>query len=85
MRFQEELKCKSREQIWNEYCGYLDLSLPTYVCAAPPAGGTAQTVERKPPWANDAARAKPKKSEELRHMLPLTSYRDYALFAAKAK
>ena len=31
MRFDEKLKKYSREQLWQEYCGYLDMTLPEYM------------------------------------------------------
>ena len=31
MRFEEKLKKYSAENIWNEYCGFLDLSMDEYM------------------------------------------------------
>ena len=31
MRFDEKLKKYSREQLWQEYCGYLDMTLAEYM------------------------------------------------------
>ena len=31
MRFEEKLKRCSREQLWQEYCGFLDMSLAEYM------------------------------------------------------
>ena len=31
MRFEEKLKKLTQEQIWNEYCGFLDLSMDAYM------------------------------------------------------
>ena len=31
MRFQEKLSEYSKEEIWNEYCGFLDLDIEEYM------------------------------------------------------
>ncbi len=31
MRFEEKLKNRSSQQIWQEYCGFLDLDLDGYM------------------------------------------------------
>ena len=31
MRFEDKLKKYSREQLWQEYCGFLDMSLDDYM------------------------------------------------------
>lgn len=79
MRFQEELKCKSREQIWNEYCGYLDLSLSEYMYVQ-----HHLLAEQLRLWNESSLGQallhgqRPKNADELRRMLPLTRYHDYA-------
>ena len=31
MTFQQKLKTLSKTELWNEYCGYLDLSIDEYM------------------------------------------------------
>ena len=31
MKFEEKLKKKRSEEIWNEYCGFLDLNISEYM------------------------------------------------------
>ena len=31
MKFEDKLKTRSRDDVWNEYCGFLDLSMDEYV------------------------------------------------------
>lgn len=31
MKFEDKLKARSREDVWNEYCGFLDLSMDEFV------------------------------------------------------
>ena len=79
LRFEAKLKKQPRAQLWGEYCGYLDLSLKDYMfmqhrllqeqLACWSGSGLGQQLLRG---------RRPENFEELRAMLPLTSYEDYA-------
>lgn len=79
MTFQQKLRKFSKQQLWNEYCGYLDLNIKEYMyiqrrlmqeqinswCAS----GLGKSI-----YKADA----PESIEEFLRSMPLTSYEDYA-------
>lgn len=79
MRFKEKLKKCSSKEIWDEYCGFLDLSMDEYMqiqnrlldeqveCFS--KCGLGQRIMHG---------AKPSSTEEFRRQIPLTTYEDYA-------
>ena len=79
MRFEDKLKKCSHEQLWQEYCGFLDMSLSDYMYTQ-----RRLMEEQLVLWsASGLGRKllngqKPKNIDELRQMLPLTTYADYA-------
>lgn len=79
MRFEEKLKRCSREQLWQEYCGFLDMSLAEYMYTQ-----RRLMEEQLALWcASGLGRqllrgSHPRNLDELRQMLPLTTYADYA-------
>lgn len=79
MRFEEKLKKNSREALWKEYCGFLDLSLEDYMYIQ-----RRLMEEQLALWANCPlgrtllGSKSPRTIDELRAQLPLTSYADYA-------
>lgn len=79
MRFEEKLKKYSAENIWNEYCGFLDLSMDEYMNIQ-----TRLMEEQIFMWENCELGKKllngkrPHSIEEFREMVPLTTYEDYA-------
>lgn len=79
MRFEEKLKRTSREQLWREYCGFLDMSLSEYMYTQ-----RRLMEEQLHLWAESALGRRlldgktPGSIEELRQQLPLTTYDDYA-------
>lgn len=79
MRFEDKLKRCSREQLWQEYCGFLDMSLAEYMYTQ-----RRLMEEQLALWcASGLGRqllrgSHPRNLDELRQMLPLTTYADYA-------
>ncbi len=79
MRFDERLKSVSHRQLWQEYCGFLDMSLEDYMYVQ-----QRLMAEQMHYWCESPlgqkllAGKKPDTIDELRDMLPLTSYEDYA-------
>lgn len=79
MRFEEKLKKNSRDQIWQEYCGFLDMSLGDYMYVQ-----RNLMQEQMQLWKESGIGKKilngrtPGTLEELRDQMPLTTYADYA-------
>ena len=79
MKFEEKLKKKRSEEIWNEYCGFLDLNISEYM------GMQKRLMEEQLfLWGNSELGKRLLKGrrihsiEELRESFPLTTYEDYA-------
>lgn len=79
MRFEEKLKKCRAEDIWNEYCGFLDLSMEEYMNIQ-----NRLMEEQLFLWENsDLGRKllkgkRPHSIKEFREVFPLTEYEDYA-------
>ena len=79
MTFQQELRKFSKQQLWNEYCGYLDLSITEYMYIQ-----RRLMEEQIGLWSNSVlgqsilGDKRPKNLDEFRRDVPLTSYEDYA-------
>lgn len=79
MNFKEKLACQTPEQIWQEYCGFLTLSVEEYLQVQ-----NRLMQEQMELWcASELGKrilqgARPKTVEEFRRMVPLTNYEDYA-------
>jgi GH3 auxin-responsive promoter len=79
MNLEEKFRNKLYDQIWQEYCGFLDLSLPQYMEIQ-----NRLMLEQIELYANcELGRRimkgkKPANVDEFRRMVPLTTYDDYA-------
>ena len=79
MRFEEKLKKMNKDQLWQEYCGFLDMSLSEYMYTQ-----RRLMEEQLSLWCSSGLGkellhgAQPRTVDELRKMLPLTTYEDYA-------
>ena len=79
MRFQEKLHEYSKEEIWEEYCGFLTLSTEEFMNIQ-----NRLLLEQMDLWCNSSLgqsilRGKqPRTIDEFREMVPLTTYEDYA-------
>ncbi|MFQ7398598.1 MAG: GH3 auxin-responsive promoter family protein, partial [Neglectibacter sp.] len=75
----EMLKKKQYREIWEQYCGFLDLDLPGYMKIQ-----NRLLLEQIGLWADSQLGRsilkgkQPKTVEEFRRMVPLTTYEDYA-------
>ena len=79
MRFEDKLKKCSREQLWQEYCGFLDMSLADYMYTQRRLMEEQLTLWSASGLGKLLLRGKqPRTLEELRQCLPLTTYADYA-------
>ena len=79
MKFQDKLKKRTKEQVWQEYCGFLDLSLPEYMYIQ------RRLMEEQLRLWRDSGLGKlllngayPETIDQLREQMPLTRYDDYA-------
>ncbi len=79
MRFQEKIRNYSKEDIWREYCGFLDLSIEDYM-----AMQRRLFEEQIRFWSSSEIGRrildgkKPETIEQFRETVPLTTYDDYA-------
>lgn len=79
LRFQEKLRNYSKEELWKEYCGFLDISLDEFMDMQ-----TRLLAEQIEIWSGCALGqgilkgCKPRGLTEFRSMVPLTTYEDYA-------
>ena len=79
MRFQEKLRRYSKAEIWEEYCGFLDMTMEEYMKMQ-----KRLVAEEIKLWCGSALGKRilngkcPGTREEFRAMVPLTTYDDYA-------
>lgn len=79
MRFQEKLHEYTKEEIWDEYCGFLTMTPAEFMNIQ-----RRLLMEQMEIWTESALGQrilkgnKPKTIEEFRQMVPLTTYEDYA-------
>lgn len=79
MRFQEKIRTDSKERIWQEYCGFLDLTMEEYmVIQRRLAMEQIQGWSRSPLGQRFLMGKNPQSLDEFRTMVPLTTYADYA-------
>ena len=79
MTFQQKLRKFSKQQLWNEYCGYLDLSITEYMYIQRRLMEEQISLWSKSVLGQSILGGKmPKTLEEFRREVPLTSYEDYA-------
>lgn len=79
MRFQEKLRQYSKGELWQEYCGFLDLSMEEYMTMQ-----KRLLMEELEIWSSCELGKRilkgktPHTLEEFRQLVPLTTYEDYA-------
>lgn len=79
MRFQEKLHEYSKEEIWEEYCGFLTLSMEDFMSIQ-----KRLLLEQIELWSTSSLGQSilmgkyPRSINEFREMVPLTTYEDYA-------
>lgn len=79
LKFEQKLKSLSQDEIWQEYCGFLDLSIDEYMQIQ-----TRLMNEQISLWSNCTLGKRFLKGrkidtiEEFRQLVPLTTYEDYA-------
>lgn len=79
MNFEEKLKLKQYQQLWQEYCGFLDLSIEEYMYIQNRLMEEQMELWSASPLGKRILKGKePKTIEEFRAELPLTTYQDYA-------
>ncbi|WKY46510.1 GH3 auxin-responsive promoter family protein [Eubacteriaceae bacterium ES3] len=79
MKFEEKLKKQRRDEIWNEYCGFLDLDLNGYMEIQNRLMEEQISLWGRSELGKQILKGKnPTSIENFRHLLPLTTYSDYA-------
>ncbi|MBK5244986.1 MAG: GH3 auxin-responsive promoter family protein [Eubacteriaceae bacterium] len=79
MKFEEKLKNGQYEMLWQEYCGFLDLDMDSYMSIQ-----NRLMLEQISLWSNCELGKqildgkKPETIDEYRKMMPLSTYGDYA-------
>lgn len=79
MKFEEKLKSRDSQLIWNEYCGFLDLDITQYMEIQ-----NRLMEEQLEEWSRCSlgrkliGRRKINTVEDFRELFPLTTYKDYA-------
>lgn len=79
MQFEEMLKKKEYKELWDAYCGFLDLTIEEYMCIQ-----TRLLEEQLGVWLSSRLGKKIMQERELgslsdfRKIIPLTTYEDYA-------
>jgi hypothetical protein len=79
MRLEEKLKRFSSDKIWDEYCGFLDMSLSDYMFVQ-----NRLMKEQMDKWCKSGLGKLligdfiPETIDEFRERMPLTKYEDYA-------
>lgn len=86
MRFQEKLHTYSKDELWAEYCGFLNLSTSEFMSIQ-----KRLLLEQMDLWCSSELGQSilkgrhPKTVEEFRSMVPLTTYEDYAPYLLAKK
>lgn len=79
MRFEDKLRLNTPEDLWNEYCGFLDLSMEEYMNIQNRLLKEQIRLMADCPLGQRLFKnGVPKDVEEFRTKVPLTSYSDYA-------
>ena len=78
MKFEEKLKKKSKKEIWDEYCGFLELSMDEYMEIQQKLLKEQLEIFSNCDLGQRFLKGKmPKTVEEFRQMIPITTYYDY--------
>lgn len=79
MRFEDKRKTYSKQEIWEEYCGFLDLSLQDFMQIQHRLLQEQITLWSQSPLGKDILKGRIITSyEDFQRYVPLTSYEDYA-------
>ena len=79
MTFQDKLRNREYDRIWQEYCGFLDLDIKSYMEIQNRLLEEQIRLWCSCPLGQQITKGRtPKTIEEFRQMVPLTTYEDYA-------
>ena len=74
MRFQEKIRNYSKEEIWREYCGFLDMSMEEYMAVQRRLMDEQIQIWSASELGQRILRGRmPRTLEEFREMVPLTT------------
>lgn len=78
MNFEKKLKTQTNQTIWQEYCGFLDLSMDEYMAIQYRLLNEQIQLLSKSGLGQRFLKGRlPKNVDEFRQMIPLTTYEDY--------
>lgn len=79
MTFEDKLKNQEYDRIWQEYCGFLDLDIDTYMAIQNRLLEEQMRIWCASPLGQKITKGRiPRSIEEFRKIVPLTTYEDYA-------
>ena len=79
MRFEDKRKILSKEAIWQEYCGFLDLSIDKFMQMQHRLLEEQMNLWKKSVLGQSILKGKSLDSfEDFQKHIPLTTYEDYA-------
>ena len=79
MTFEEKLANQEYDRIWQEYCGFLDLDMESYMRIQRRLLEEQIRLWSSSPLGQKILKGRtPSNVEEFRSMVPLTTYEDYA-------
>ncbi|MDD3027716.1 MAG: GH3 auxin-responsive promoter family protein [Erysipelotrichaceae bacterium] len=78
MSFKDDYKSKSKKEIWDQYCGFLDLTIDEFMAIQNRLMKEQLRLWQKSPLGKSLLKEEVSSVEEFRREFPLTNYQDYA-------
>ncbi len=78
MSFKDDYKSKSKKEIWDQYCGFLDLTIDEFMAIQNRLMKEQLRLWQKSPLGKSLLKEEISSVEEFRRTFPLTNYQDYA-------
>ncbi len=78
MSFKDDYKSKTKQQIWDEYCSFVDLSIDEFMAIQNRLMKEQLDLWQKSPLGQSLLKKDFATIEDFRHEFPLTDYQDYA-------
>ena len=78
MSFKDDYKSKSKKEIWDQYCGFLDLTIDEFMAIQNRLMKEQLRLWQASPLGKSLLKQEVSNIEEFRRVFPLTHYQDYA-------
>lgn len=78
MSFKDDYKSKSKKEIWEQYCGFLDLTIDEFMAIQNRLMKEQLRLWQNSPLGQSLLKEEVATVEQFRHVFPLTNYQDYA-------